>query len=336
MKKNLIPAGILGVAAYIPQEIRTNDYWDGVDFGPLKPGKDPFKGISERRVIPENILPTDVEAEVGIRALEASGLKPKDVDLVMVQSMTPEEILPGDACRVQYKMGLKNAGAWNVDTCCSSFVTMVVMASNLIATGEFNNILIIASACITCTADKNDYLSIPMGDGAGAVVMGRVSEGRGYVASFCDSHGKYHKGFTVKLRQPKGYQRSHFMPSQEKAYLTFQEDITREVGKNSIDDMKRVLNKVLEKSHCTSKDIGLFLSHQPCHWAHDAWRDSIGIPPQKSYQTFEKYGNIASATIPINLFEALNLGMLKDDDYLLIASPGAGANHIAAILRWGK
>jgi len=80
----------------------------------------------------------------------------------------------------------------------------------------------------------------------------------------------------------------------------------------------------------------LFLSHQPCHWAHGAWRDSVGISPDNSYETFGKYGNIASATVPVNLFEAYEKGFLKEGSNLLMASSGAGENHIAAVLKWGK
>lgn len=336
MNKSLISAGILGVASVIPDEVRKNDFWDNIKFTQLKEGKNPFENIEERRVFPEGMLPSDAEAEAGKRAMEVAGVSADEIDLVMVQSMLQDEILPGNACIVQYKLGLKNAGAWSIDTCCSSFVTMVVTASNLIATGEFKKILIINSAFCSPMIDFSDYQCCYLGDAAGAAVMGPVSEGKGYIASFCNSHGEFHKGFTLQMRQPDGYNHKHFMPSLEKAYLTFDKDMTREIGRGSVEHMKYVLDRVLEKSGLGAEDIDLFLSHQPCHWAHGAWRDSIGIKPDNSYQTFSKYGNIASATIPVNLSEALNKGMLKDGGNLLLASSGAGENHIAAILKWGK
>ncbi len=335
MSKMLVPAGILGIAAVIPEEVRKNEFWTNIRFSKLKEGKNPFEGINERRVFPIDMLPSDAEAEAGKRALEAAGVSPEEIDLVIVQSMIQDEILPSNACLVQHKLGLKNSGAWSVDTCCSSFVTMVVTASNLIAAGEFKKILIITSAFCSQLADYSDYQCCYLGDGAGAAVMGQVSEGKGYIASFCNSHGQYHKGFTLQMRQPESYNRRHFMPSMEKPLLTF-DPIIREVGKESVNHMKLLLEKTLEKSRLKASDIDLFLSHQPCHWAHGAWRDCVGINPANSYETFGKYGNMASACIPVNLFEADMRGMLKDGSILFIASSGAGENHIAATLKWGK
>lgn len=335
MRKTLYSAGILGVSAVVPSQVRKNDYWRDIRFDSRADGKNPFKGIEERRVFPDNLLPSDVEAEVGRRALRNANLSPDEIDLVMVQSMVPDEILPENACLVQYKLGLKNAGAWTIDTCCSSFVTAIVSAANLIATGEFKKILIINSALCSRHADKGDYLSVVLGDAAGAIVMGVVADDKGYLASFCTSHGEYHQGFTVKIRQP--YFQDELAPeAKERKLLTYNYDVTKRVGRHSIEDMKFVLNKVLEKSQLRPEQIDLFLSHQPCYWAHEAWRDCIGIKPEKSYQTFKKYGNIGSATIPVNLFEAVSQGMLKEGSYLLMASAGAGKNEIAAVLRWGR
>ncbi|QNU68132.1 ketoacyl-ACP synthase III [Ruminiclostridium herbifermentans] len=336
MNKSLLSAGILGVASVIPQEVRKNDFWNNIKFLDLKEGKNPFENIEERRVFPEGMLPSDAEAEAGKKAMEVAGVSADEIDLVMVQSMMQDEILPGNACIVQHKLGLKKAGAWTIDTCCSSFVTMVVMASNLIATGEFKKILIITSAFNSPMIDFSDYQGCYVGDAAGAIVMGPVSDDKGYIASFCNSHGEYHKGFTLQLRQPALYDRKHYMPSLEKILLTFDKDLIREIGKGSVEHMKFVLDRVFEKSQLSAEDIDLFLSHQPCHWAHGAWRDSVGIKPENSYQTFSKYGNIASATIPVNLSEAVNKGLLMDGSNLLIASSGAGENHIAAIIKWGR
>lgn len=116
--------------------------------------------------------------------------------------MIQDEILPCNASKVQHKLGLKNAGAWNIDTCCSSFVTMIVIASNLIAAGEFRNILIAVSAFNSQLSDFSDYLCINLKDAAGAAVMGRVPEERGYISSACTSDGSYHDAFILTERLP--------------------------------------------------------------------------------------------------------------------------------------
>ncbi len=336
MLREIYSAGILGVGACIPKHIRKNDFWDNIPLGNLPPNaRNPFEGIDERRVFPDEMLPSDAEAEAGRIALQDAGISPDEIDLVMVQSMIQDEVLPGNASLVQYKIGLNNAGAWNVDTCCSSFVTMVVNASNLIAMGEFKKILIITSAFNSQLSDFSDYLCINLGDSAGAVVMGVVPDDRGYKASFCNSSGQYHKAFTVMERMPyNSTNRVHYKTSPQKPVLTTNPDLIRETGRNSVKNMEAVLRKVLSKADISAEDVDMFFSHQPCHWAHSAWRDSIGIPDTKSYQTFRKYGNLASASIPTNLFEAKQKGMLKTGDTILLASSGAGENHIAAVLKW--
>lgn len=335
MLKEIIPAGILGIGAYIPEEIRKNDFWENIKIMNLPEGRrSPFERIDERRVFPSDILPSDAEVKAAEIAIKDSCISKDDIDLVMVHSMLQDEIIPSNASLVQYKLGLKNAGAWHIDTCCSSFVTMVTTASNLIAMGEFKNILIVTSVFHSRILDYSDYISLYAGDGAGAVVMGQVPEGRGYIASFCNSDGYYHDAFTLSERMPLNHtRRKFFEPSPLRPFFTTNPIKTNGVGKNSVDVMKEVLEKALKKANMTSDDIDMFFSHQPADWAHGAWRDSINIPKERSYETFRKYGNLASSSIPVTLYEAKEKGLLKERQTLLIASSGAGENHIAAIIK---
>jgi len=336
MLKEVYSAGIIGVGAYIPDNIRKNDFWDDKEIANLpKKDKDPFKGIEERRVFDDKMLPSDVETLAGKSAIEDASLSVDDIDLVLVHSMLQDEIVPSNASLVQHKLGLKNASAWGMDTCCSSFITMVASASNLIAMGEFKNILIISSVIHSKMVDYSDYLSTNTGDAVAAIIMGRVPDNRGYISYSATSDGYFHDAFTMKERLPYNVKESEKCDTDvARPYFTINPKKAINVGRNSTSEMKEVLDAVLEKAKFTEKDIKLFLSHQPCHWAHGAWRDSIGIDAKNSYETYHKYGNVASATIPLNLYESKKLGLLKDGDNLLFASPGAGKNHAALILKW--
>lgn len=337
MLREIYSAGIIGIGSNMPEQIRKNDFWDEYPILNLpNKDKDPFKGTVERRVFPENIAPSDAETEAGRRAIEDAGLNKDDIDLVMVHSMLQDEIIPGNASLVQYKLGLKNAGAWNMDTCCSSFVTMFIAASNLIAMGTFNNILIITSVFHSHMLDYAHYITPSLGDGSAAVVVGRVAEGRGYKVSHCTSHGQYHDGFTMKERIPMHEKWVHYKPSPAKPVLVFNNEITYKIGKNSVKDMTEVITDTLNKGELTPQDIDFMVTHQPVYWAHDAWREALGIDASKSYQSFKQYGNLASSTIPVNLYEAREKGLLKDDDMILFASSGAGENFSVALLKWGK
>lgn len=335
--KEIYSAGIIGIGVNIPDEVRKNDFWDNIPIAySTRKARDPFIGIDQRRVFSDELLPSDVEVVAARRALEDSGVNPDDIDLVIVHSMVQDEITPGNASLVQHKLGLKNAGAWNMDTCCSSFVTMAIAAANLIAMGTYKNIIIVTSIIHSQILDYTSYLSPSAGDGASAVVMGRVSEGRGYIASHCESYGAYHDAFTLKSKIPEGSKLVHYKPSLEKPILVFNDETAYKAGKNSLKNMTTAIGAVLNKGNVKPEDIDFFVSHQPIHWAHDAWRDAFGIPPSKSYQTFRKYGNLASSTIPINLFEAREKDMLNDDGIILMASSGAGENFSVALFRWGK
>lgn len=337
MLREVYSAGIIGLGSNMPEEVRKNDFWDNMNIVNLtRKERNPFEGIDERRVFPEDLIPSDAEVEAGRRAIEDSGLDPDEIDLVMVHSMLQDELIPGNASLVQHKLGLRNAGAWNMDTCCSSFVTMSIAASNLIAMGTFKNILIVTSVFHRHMLDFSHYISPSLGDGAAAVVMGRVSEGRGYITSHCASNGAYHDAFTLKERIPDGQKWVHYKPSPSKPVLVFNDETAYKIGKNSLKDMVGVLNTLLDKAKVKPEDIDFFVSHQPVHWSHDAWRDALGIPATKSYQTFRKYGNLASTTIPVNLFEAREKGFLHDDGIVLMTSSGAGENFSAALFKWGK
>lgn len=333
-------AGILGIGLYMPERVVVNDYWDDKEFYNLPPRKTRescFKGIDERRFFPLDMLPSDAEVEAGKRALRHAEVAPDEIDLILVHSMVPDEVIPDNASLIQYKLGLKNAGAWNMDTCCSSFVSMVINASSLIASGIFKKILLITSIFHSKILDENDYLSVVIGDGAGAAVIGEVSKGKGYLASHVTSDGYFHDAFTVRERMPLacGYKR-HYESTPTKNLMTTNEEKTREMGRRTLDFMTPVMLAALEKAGLVPSDIDFFLSHQPVYWAHDAWREALGVPIEKSYQTFSRYGNLASTSIPASMYHALQDNKINDGDIVLLASPGAGENHAAAVIRWGR
>lgn len=333
MLREIYSAGIIGIGLNMPEEIRTNDYWDDIEIlNSRKEKSSLFTGIQERRVFPEEIPPSDLETIAAMRAIKDAGLEPDDIDLVIVHSMLQDKLIPGNASLVQHKLGLKNAGAWNMDTCCSSFVSMLSAASHLIMLGTCKNVVIVTSILHSRMIAPTHYLSTIVGDGAAAVVMSRVSEGRGFISSSFHSKGEYHDAFTMKevcVTSEDGT----VEPSVQ--FFTHDEQV-RNVGRNSVNDVTEVVHKAMVKAGLTIDDIDFMISHQPSPWAHGAWRDAIGLPPEKAYESFSRYGNLASTSIPVNLFEARALGKLKDDDTLLLVSSGAGENFSVAFLKWGK
>ena len=319
-------AGIIGMGIYMPEIIRKNDFWNGLKIvGYNKDVSNLFIGIDERRIFPEHMHSSDGELIAAKNAIQDANLNPEDIDLVIVNSMLPDHLTPGNATLIQHKLGLKNAGAWNLDTFCSSFVTMIIVASNLVMCGTFKNILLVTSSHYSKIATPYHYLTPAMGDGVGSAIIGRVSSENGFISSFCHANGEYHNSFAINY--------SH--KSSKRELQVVDEELSRST-KNEIQIVTEVVNKTLKKPNLNISDIDMFISHQPFHWIPFAWQEALGISQSKSHLTYYKYGNIASASVPVNLYEARKLGKIKEKSLVLLYSPGAGMNHSCALLQWGE
>lgn len=338
----------------LPGRIETNyDGWESqpwfktwLEKLPLKKQDNPFQGAKERRRVPmdpvslrESIRPhpmlsSDAESIAGALAIFNSSLDKNEIDLVLCSSLVPDLHAPLDASLVQHKLGLKNAGAYNVDTCCSSFVTMLEIAMTYIRIGVKNKVLIVCSAIDSIINDKTTYFSVYIGDGAVAAIVGEIEENYGYLSSYSSSIGNRHKGIILQKRKPELAISTQQGPTYEQEFVTFYDPgICKEIAQNAQHDMADAVYKAIAKVGCSPADIDFFVCHQPVPWAANAWREAIDVPIHKFYESFEKYGNIAVASAPVNLLEAVEQGLIKEGDKTIIASSGVGENHIALFHR---
>jgi 3-oxoacyl-[acyl-carrier-protein] synthase III len=307
---------------------------------------DPFQGTKERRrvpadplslresIVPHPMLPSDAETLAGALALVNGKIKKDEIDLLIVASQVPDLLLPSNASLVQHKLQLRNAGAYNVDTCCSSFVTMMEIATGLVKAGIKKKILIIASYIDSLVNDKSSYFSIGTGDASVAAVVSETAAGSGYIASFSTSHGSRHDGVILQRRPPALYRSADHGHILEEAFITFyNREANREIATHAQKDMAEAVHGALIKAGLSIRDVDFFVTHQPVHWAGNAWREALGIPADRFFETFKKYGNIANCSAPVNLLEAIEGELIREGDTVLIASSGAGENHIAVLER---
>ncbi|MHC1706911.1 MAG: 3-oxoacyl-ACP synthase III family protein [Bacteroidales bacterium] len=344
----------LELSGHLPGTIETNhDGWESKPWYeawlqsiPEKKRNDPFQGSKERRrvpmdpvsiresVVPHPMLPSDAETLAGAMALYHSGLKKEDIDQVIVHSQVPDRPLPANASLVQHKLKLPYAGAFEIDSCCSSFVTMMEVAASMIRSGVKKNILIIGSILDSMINDKTNYYSVNTGDAAIAGVMSRVEEGYGYLGSDSFSDGGRHDGVIFLRRQPHLLRQTTMGPSYEQDFVTFYNPVAlKAIASEAQHDLFQVVSRMLEKTDKKTEDIKLLVTHQPVAWTANAWRETIGVPPDRFYESFEKYGNIATASAPVNLLEGIEKGMVKPGDLIVLASSGAGENFIALMER---
>jgi len=311
---------------------------------PEKKRKNPFQGNKYRCRVPMDpesikksrfphpMLASDAETIAGAIALMNADVAPEEIDLVLVASLVPDRHVPLNASLVQHKLNLENAGAYNMDTCCSSFLTMMETAMALVKTGIKKNVLVVASSLDSIINDKSTYYSVCTGDAAVAGVVSEVEEGYGYMTSHSMSNGSRHQAIVFKKRKPLLYQGTSQGPTYEQECVTFADpELTRKIGATAQEDMLKVVGTALGKQNLDFSDIDFAAFHQPVKWAANAWREAIGLPEDKYLETYELYGNVACAASPTNLLVAIERGLIKVGDNVLMASSGVGENHIAVL-----
>ncbi len=313
---------------------------------PPKKRDDPFQGTRERRrvpldpvsvresIIPHPMLPSDAETLAGALALLNGNINKNEIDLLLVASQVPDLLLPANASLVQHKLKLPNAGAYHIDTCCSSFLTMLEIAEAMVKARIKANVLIIASYIDSLVSDKSNYFSINTGDAAVAAVVKAIEGKYGYLASASTSYGSRHDGVIIQRRPPELFRSAGHDHYYERPFVTFyNQGANKEIANHARADMNHVVKQALDKMGFTISDIDFCVTHQPVYWAASVWLEGLGIEEKRSYSSFEKYGNIANCSAPVNLLEAIEAGLVKEGDLVLIASSGAGENYIAILER---
>jgi 3-oxoacyl-[acyl-carrier-protein] synthase-3 len=320
------------------------DHW--VRSLPPKKRDDPFQGTAERRrvptdptalresVVPHPMMPSDAETIAAAMALINSGIDKNRIDLVLSFSQVPDFPLPSNASLIQHKLNLSDTGAYAVDSCCSSFLTMTELACGLVKSGVREAVLIVCSYIDSHVVDRSAYYGVYTGDAAVGALVTRTPGGPGYIASASTSYGSRHDGIIFERRRPKLFKKTNWGPDCTQEFTTFYNlAACREIASNTDRDMVEVVDKSLLKAGITIDGVDFLVTHQPVPWAAAAWRKALGIPAGKAYESFKKYGNIATCSAPVNLLEAIEKNLVAADDMVLMASSGAGENYIAVLQR---
>lgn len=331
-KPESFSAGIVGLATHFPEIEVDDSQWDKYNFTNVVTGKTPFDGVQTRLEYPSTILPSDAGAMAGQAALNDADIDPNNIDLVMSSSLPADKILFGDAGLIIEKMGLKNAAGLNIEAACASSVSCLILANSLIRTGTYKNILIVNSSFYSRVKDISDSFSVALGDSVGAMVVTRVPEDRGYIASHCITDGFNHSAFTVENRRPNEEYRTD--TTDPAPFFTFDYDLAKSATRNSKERIVTVFNQILEKGNLHKDQIDLLIPHQGVHWLPDVWADCIGMAPEKVCHTFEKYGSNASSSVPVNLDEARKRGLLKDGANIFMFQIGSGFHYNGVVMRW--
>ena len=325
-----IRAGIVGLGSYVPERVLTNreletmvnttDQWI-VD----------RSGIRERRIAGPGQVTSDLALEAARRALEDAGIGPAEGDLIIVATNTSDTVFPGVGCIVQDRLGAVKAGAFDLVAGCTGFIYAFSVAAQFITSGVYRHVLVIGAEILSRIVDWQDRNTcVLFGDGAGAVVLGRVPEGYGLVHSKLGSDGSGGPALCLPAggsRLPASAQtvaeRQHFIHMNGREVFKF---AVRACGAGSLE--------ALEEAGLSVAEVDFLIPHQANIRIIEAAAKRLNLPMERVLVNVDRYGNTSTASIPIALEEAVGQNRIKDGDTMLLTGFGAGLTWAVAILKW--
>ena len=275
-------------------------------------------GIRERRVLPPDERLSDLAARAGRGALERAGLDPAELDLIVVGTMSQDELTPGAAPLVAHELGASQASALDVGAACTAFLAAVDLAAGQIEAGRSRNALVIGADVLHRWLDHDDKRTAGLfGDGAGAAVMTASEEGTGIGPIAIHSDGS--QAWTIYADREEGV--LHMEGGD-----TYQQAVNR---------LSEVSLEALELAGLSLEDIDLFVYHQANKRILKAVRERLGAPPERMVDVIETYGNTSAGSIPIALVEAEADGRLYEGAKVLLGAIGSGLVWGGGVVEWG-
>ncbi|EHS58733.1 3-oxoacyl- synthase III (beta-ketoacyl-ACP synthase III) [Paenibacillus sp. Aloe-11] len=326
----LRPVGVIGTGKYVPEKILTNK-----DLEEMVETSDEWivsrTGIQERHIAAPEQATSDLAYEAAIKALKSAGMTAEDLDLIIVATVTPDMAFPSTACILQDKLGAKGAAAFDLSAACSGFVYGLATATSFIKTGIYNNALIIGADCLSRITDYTDRNTcVLFGDGAGAVVIGEVPEGRGFQSFDLGAEGA--GGSLLNLAAGGSRLPASADTLENKQHYIYMNG--REVFKFAVRVMGTATVDVLEKAGLSKDDIDLFVPHQANIRIIQSAMQRLDLPEEKVVINVNKYANTSAASIPLALVEAAEEGRMKEGDRILMVGFGGGLTWGASVLVW--
>jgi 3-oxoacyl-[acyl-carrier-protein] synthase-3 len=287
-------------------------------------------GIRERRVAADDQGIVDLAKEAVSQALADAGMEPKQLDLVILATLTPEMICPSSSARVVAELGAVPAGAVDISAACSGFVYGLNMGASLIRSGFYRNIAVVGAEVLTRMVDWKDRRTcILFGDGAGAVVLTASDDPRqGCLYQTLASNGTNWPVLYIPRNSGDVPPHSEFSG----AFNTLQM-AGREVYKFAVPPLQKSIDDALATLNLKPADLAMVIVHQSNARMLESLRDRLGIPPENFYINIDRYGNTSAATIPICLHELRSAGKLKTGDLVLLVALGGGMTWGTSVWR---
>jgi 3-oxoacyl-[acyl-carrier-protein] synthase-3 len=324
---------ILGIGSYAPEKVLTN-----FDLEKMVETSDEWiktrTGIEQRRIASPEQATSDLAYQASIKALKNANLKPEEIDVIIVASITVDQVFPSTACILQEKIGAKKAFCFDLEAACSGLLYSLEVANSLlIGNPKYKNILVIGAEKISSIVNWEDRNTcVLFGDGAGAVVLGKNDDSTEncIIASDLGADGKY----TDILQIPAGGSK---LPTSAETVESKQHYLTMagsDVFKLAVNAMVSSCKKVMKEAGITAKDVRWLVPHQANYRILRAVASRLKIPEDEVYMNVNRYGNTSAASIGLCLDEMADGNLVDKGDYVLLTAFGGGLTWGAMLLKW--
>lgn len=324
-------AKISALGTYVPPRLLTNEDLEKM----VETNHDWIMdrtGIRERHIAEKGVATSDLSVEAAKKALAERGLKPTDLEAILVATVTPDMLFPSTACLVQHKLGAKGAWGFDLSAACSAFVYALQVGSQFIATGAHTKVMVIGADVMSSIIDYTDRATcVIFGDGAGAVILepaeddsvGMIDfihevDGSGGCSLYMPGGGSLHPATHETVDK-----KMHYVHQDGQAVFKF-----------AVRKQAEICEKILQRNGLKGSDIDAFIPHQANRRIITATADRLGLKPESVIINIDRYGNTTAGTVPLAMDTARQEGRLKKGDLVLLASVGAGFTVGATLLRW--
>ena len=317
---------ILGTGGYLPSKVLTN-----ADLEKMVETSDRWiverTGIRERRIAADGETTGTLAEHAARRALEAAGLTPADIGLIVLATTTPDRVFPSTACLLQDRLGIHGCPAFDVQAVCTGFVYALAIADKFVRTGSARCALVVGSETLSRIIDWTDRgTCVLFGDGAGAVVLG-ASDEPGIVSTHLHADGQYKDLLTVPVGISQGYDQVR----SQQAHLNME---GAEVFKVAVNTLGRIVDETLEANKLQKSEVKWLVPHQANVRIIAATAKKLGLPMERVVLTVERHGNTSAASIPLAFDEAVRDGRIQRGETVLMEAFGGGFTWGSVLLKY--
>lgn len=319
-------ARIAGTGAYLPEKVLTNQ-----DLESLVETSDEWirerTGIEQRHIAADGQTTVDLAEHAARQAIDAAGLKPADIDLIVFATSTPDKIFPSSACILQARLGIHGCPAFDIQAVCSGFVYALSVADKFVKTGSSKRALVIGAEVFSRIINWQDRgTCVLFGDGAGAVVL-EANEETGILSTHLHADGQYEELLHVPCGISDGFDRV-------KAGEAFVEMKGNEVFKVAVNTLGKIVDETLAANRMKKSDVDWLVPHQANLRIIAATARKLKMGMDRVVVTVNKHGNTSAASIPLALDAAVRDGRIQRDDVLLLEAFGGGFTWGSALIRY--